>query len=375
MERKEKDLDKIFYSKDFVAGSLPKFWEKVKGAKLPYTWREVKDYYDEQELVQRFRPYTKLKNIKEPNKLITDEPFKRVWIDTMYFGKFKFAIVTGVDLFTKVGFVKPFYWKRIKTSDGEFKGITADEGLKAVKEMIADIEKMGYKIGTLTHDRGSEFKGELADYLESQGIRQKLTDAGDHRQNAPIERFNGTMRRMIEKYNLIYGGDMFKEVRNVIKAYNNRIHKTIQMAPSEVIGNEKAIKKIRAIFAMNQKGGESVQKIEDKARVRVLTVDEDGKFNKIGANFSKEIYTVESFDKVANKYKVSDGKKYRENQLLVVDKVRKYERPRQEVAREVAEGVATRTRAQTLAKVVQAIENRRQTRGKEIDFKKLARGD
>jgi hypothetical protein len=357
-----KDLDDIFYSKDAIAPSLPKFFEKVKEAKLPYKYEDVKKYYDKQEIVQQFRPYKTIDKFKEPNKLITFDPFKRFWVDTMYFSEYKMAIVCGIDLFTKYGFAKPYYWKRLMVN-GEYKGISSEQGLKAVKQFVDEVKEMGYKIDTLIHDQGSEFKGEMSDYLQKEGIKQKVTNTGDHRQNAPVERFNGTLRRMIKKYDYIYGGDMFREVKNIVKAYNNNVHKTIGVKPKDVIGNEEVIKEIRKRFFINQRGGETLQRLEDGARVRLLLRKEDSKFNKIGVNWSKEIYKVVSFDRKANTYKVDNGKEYRYNQLLPVEVVRKYEKPKEK-----------REKAEIIKRAVQVIE-KRQTRGKKVDYRKLNKED
>ena len=319
-----KDLDKIFYSKNFLAGSFPKFIKEIRLKNLPYTNSQVKRYYDAQEVVQRFTPYTKVSNIESIGHHEAFYPFEKVFIDTMFFRKFGFMMITAVDLFTKYGFavVYPFH----KSKDEEYTSITSHQGNKAVEKINNEIKKMGYKIGMLVHDKGSEFK-KLSEYLSSEDIKEKVTLTGDHRANSPIERFNLTMRILIEKLYEIYGKMNGSMMDIVIDAYNTNIHRTIKARPKDVIGNEKEIKRIREYFSELNKESKhtNISILPPDTKVRVLIKKEDNPLNKTSPNWSKTIYKVLRYKPFTQTYILSNDKEYKYNHVLPIGEVLEYE--------------------------------------------------
>ena len=54
-------LDDVFYSSDFFAKSLPKFVKKLELLKLDIPYNIIEFYYDNQAIVQIFKPVTETK--------------------------------------------------------------------------------------------------------------------------------------------------------------------------------------------------------------------------------------------------------------------------------------------------------------------------
>jgi hypothetical protein len=314
-----KELDKVFYSKKFIGGNYEKLVNKVRDTYgYDFTRKQIKEYYDSQQVVQQYRPY-KLKG-ETVGKIKTDEPFKKFFLDTTYFNQYSTAIITGIDLFSRYGFAKAFNWNYKNEV-----GISSANAKSAMQEFLKQIDKMGYDIQVVVTDSGSEFKGAFNDLLQKEEIVHKTTDTGDHKQLGVCERYNATLRLMIEKYKSIYGGNIKTALPIILEAYNENVNKGIGFAPKEVLGDVEKFKKI-----LNDKNYKAVppkkQVFNVGDHVRILLKSVDDKFRKIGENYSKEVFEVEKYDPIKGKYTVN-GKPYRDNQLLAVKgKVYKYEK-------------------------------------------------
>ncbi len=79
----KKELDDIFYNKNFLMKGLSKFYHKVKLLNLDIPYKVVKFYYENQAITQIFRPPQHEKE-EEYKPIISYKPFERVYIDTMY---------------------------------------------------------------------------------------------------------------------------------------------------------------------------------------------------------------------------------------------------------------------------------------------------
>ena len=107
IERYKPKLDDIFYGENFQYRSLPKFIDKIKEEHFNVPSKVIKDYYDNQNVVQVFKPVMKQ---KEYHPILSYYPFERVYIDTMYLTlpNSVLAFVNIMDLFTKYAFSKVF---------------------------------------------------------------------------------------------------------------------------------------------------------------------------------------------------------------------------------------------------------------------------
>lgn len=185
---------------------------------------------------------------------------------------------------------------------------------------------MGYTLtkGAVYTDDGSEFKSVFKSFLKDAGIDQVVAVAGDKRKNPNIERWNGTLRGLIEKFALVYGRPDSKAVKKLADAYNHSVHSSLDgLSPLDALTD---MKKSRGLFDyyLALKVGNS-----DKDEPEVLPkgtwvrwyIRSESSFKKIGKNWSKTMYQVESYDPKTKSYKLEGLKKrLRREYLQVIDK-------------------------------------------------------
>jgi hypothetical protein len=86
----------------------------------------------------------------------------------------------------------------------------------------------------LQTDNGSEFLNrDVAKVLKSEGVTHTTVEAGDHRGQSYVERFNQTLRRLIQVWTDTTGLSWSAVLPQLIENYNNRYHRTIMMPPSQ----------------------------------------------------------------------------------------------------------------------------------------------
>lgn len=326
-------LTNLFYGKQFLGQNLDKFIKKVREAGISATRQQIKEFYEAQETVQRFRPYHKEQPKEFQGKIVSTYPFEKFYVDTMFLNKYGFLLVNGIDLFSKYGFSKLFRYKRGK--GGESNNITIDstKTAEAIYEFQLKVRQLGYDIKTVAHDSGSEFSGVFEMYLNENNIKNIITDVGDKKQTAPIERFNYSIRLLIEKYKEIYGGNVSNSIQELVELYNTSLHSSIKTTPAEVLQSESVqnelAKKNAKIKSLNVPNN---LKVGDT--VRVYIKKEDDPFNKLSPNWSKDIYVINSYNAKNGKYTLNNDKKYTENKLQLISSVMKFDKPKTEIIRE-----------------------------------------
>jgi hypothetical protein len=134
MDEYKKTLVKVFYSRDFLMKSLPKFVNKLKALNFKIPYKLVKFYYDNQAITQIFRPPHHVRE-KEFKPILSFQPFAMVYMDTMYvtYPNQTLAIVTLVDLFSKYGDA------RVIPIRAGAKNISSERTKKALEEMLESI--------------------------------------------------------------------------------------------------------------------------------------------------------------------------------------------------------------------------------------------
>lgn len=97
--QEKRELDSIFYGKDFLMKGFEAFKSVVKN--IPED--KVKYYYDNQEIVRLFKPVGKTKHYVS---ISASYPFEKVYMDTMTITHLNLTLITGIDLFSKYGFCR-----------------------------------------------------------------------------------------------------------------------------------------------------------------------------------------------------------------------------------------------------------------------------
>ena len=314
-EKTKQYLDNIFYDKGFLMKNFPIFLKKVRSEefkeqghhKIPYN--TIEEYYKNQEVVQSFKP---VENIKIHRPIISLLPFARIYCDSMYLTQPKSTLgfINIVDLFSKYAFSKSFLLPN-RTS-----AISSSKATEAFNEFLEDIKKYNIPVGIIYTDRGSEYLGEFNDNLEKKGIIQIYANAGDKRKTAPIERFNKTLRLMIEKFKIVYGGINSNILKTIMASYNNIEHANLKYSPIEILESKKIQDEITL---KNQSIKESIEIVTPlKGYCRILI--QGGAFKKVSPIWSKEIYKIKGFSNGSYTLEGLPNKYFKRDELLPVEK-------------------------------------------------------
>ena len=103
LSKDEKDkLDKIFYKGENYLFGINKFMKELRKEKVNIPQNKIKYYYDNQEVVQRFKPKEKIKRLKinEGNRL-----FEKIYSDTMFVTDANVALLNFIDYYSRFCFV------------------------------------------------------------------------------------------------------------------------------------------------------------------------------------------------------------------------------------------------------------------------------
>ena len=167
----------------------------------------------------------------------------------------------------------------------------------------------------ITTDAGSEFiSAEFKNLFEGLKIEHRIAEVADHNKMGIVERFNRTLREMIEKYKTLKGLSWIDDLPNLINNYNTSFHTSLNGTPSNP--NESYIKKRYETRIAN--ADKSLTK--DLTGLDVRYVLNRGAFSKGSeAKLSKTIHTVVART-LSNEYLLSNGKYFKPYQLYIVPK-------------------------------------------------------
>lgn len=317
-ERQQETLRRLFYGEDgsFFLQDIDKLKKRLDKKGIDIDPREVRDWYENQEVVQLLRPPPR--EVGRYFPIIAWRPFERFYMDTMFIPNYRLVLVVGLDLFSRYGFVYPFF-----RDDG---AISSGRALEALQDFERQALELGYKISSVWTDDGSEFKGSFKSYLKDNDIEQVVSAPSDPRKNRNIERFNKTIRMLIEKYAETFGKPFNKKIiGRLVEAYNNEAHSSLEdRTPLSVLTDMDEARQLWKYY-VNLK--HSVRDALDEDDVLPegtwvrWFVRLDSPFKKIARNWSKALYQVEGYDKRKKLYKL-DGldKMLRRDYLQVVNK-------------------------------------------------------
>ena len=194
--------------------SAQKLWEKVRDKGV--TLKQVQQWLNNQESVQVSKEVRR----KEGFKIVGS---KGDWqADLTFYPQYKGSnngyetILTMIEIPSRKAFAKALIRKN-KT-----------EMIKALEQF-----KKKHFVKSITSDNGSEFVG-VQTWCADNNIEQWFNEVGDHHTMGLIERFNRTLRNILEKYFSAYHHHKWINILDdVITNYNNTKHRTIGCTPNE----------------------------------------------------------------------------------------------------------------------------------------------
>jgi hypothetical protein len=143
-------------------------------------------------------------------------------MDLASMGDFIFLVM--IDAFSRMAFVRIIKNKNQTTV------------INAIDKLL---KQMPMRPKTILSDNGSEFTNKsLRNKLQKLDIKQIFSIPGNPQSNSLVERFNGTMKRMLRKADLLSKSITQKTVDNLVANYNQMKHDTTQISPVEAIKDE-----------------------------------------------------------------------------------------------------------------------------------------
>lgn len=286
VKRDKRKLDSVFYGNLNLMSNFNTFYNLLK-KKYPEIKSDVaKFYYENQEITQVFKPPVKQKIF---NHIVAFYPFERMYFDTMYLKleNSTLAFNNIVDLFSKYAF------SRVYTLPKSSQAIKSSQSLQTLKDFLYEIHTKFdidlNKLGLLTLDAGSEFKGKVLEYLNENKYIYSYANPGDKRKMSPIERFNKTLRLYLEKYRVIYGRITNSVLTKILNAYNNVPHANLKYTPIEIIMDKTAQQQVEEHFILwEQENNLEKFIVGQPVRIKLPT----NPFTKTKAVWSDEVYKI-----------------------------------------------------------------------------------
>ena len=227
--KKTKDasaLRDLFYSKRTGLGSFDKLWRKVKKEGLDFTQKEVKYFLSKQRTAQITKDFKKPKNF---TTIRAPRPGTNLQMDLMFFtpkASGKTGVLNVIDVHSRKAWSVPIANKKEATV------------LKAFTPILAEIAKGGKNVRHVNSDDGSEFVS-MWRLLESNGVQLHRSRKEEFSKNAIVERFNRTLRRLMDAYTVEFGrASLMEDWSELVGNYNEDYHRTIKAEPQEVWDGE-----------------------------------------------------------------------------------------------------------------------------------------
>ncbi len=277
----QKDILEDTYYKDKNLFGRDRLYDILREEGHKISRRQVMEWLRLQEIHQLYAPKHKQKTIKST---VLSKPHNQLGIDLIdmqnqQYEGYKY-ILSAIDLFSKRAYAFPL------------KNKGSREVVNAMKEIL---NMVGDNIKSIRSDRGSEFlSSPFIKLLEIRNIKQVLSIAGKPQSNGNIERWNGTIKRMINMaLNIDNKYDWVSGLQKLVENYNNSKHVTTKKRPNEI--DREGDTQVRLDVKENIK--KKVQKKNEKITQipyeegDVVRISQEG--SKRRANWSNKLYEIE----------------------------------------------------------------------------------
>lgn len=271
----------------FLYASPRKLYNKLKTENI--TQQDIKDYLAKQDSYTLHFPVIKKFKRNQYRVFNIDELWEVDLCDMKHFknvnDNYSF-ILTVIDVFSKFAFARPLRTKSAKDVTIAFMDI---------------LNSSGRKPQIVQSDHGKEFKNiSFSNMLASNNIKQYFS-YNPTLKCAVVERFNRTLKQLMYKYFTHRNTKRYVDVlQHLLYVYNNNVHSTIKMKPSDVTDSDILI--LNKIY--REKHENLVSKI--KTKQTLLKKNDIVRVAKPRASFDRgfeQRWTEEKFmvDKIINK--------------------------------------------------------------------------
>ena len=268
-------LNNLYYEQKNFFGR-DRLYKLALSRNIDVTRAQVMEWLKSQELYQRFKRTEASTTVKAT---VLKHPNIQIGIDLIDMQNKQYKgynyILTAIDLFSK----KAFACAMKNKTDGE----TA----KCMKKILKQTSGSS-QIKSIRSDNGPEFKGSMfTKLIKEKNIKHIFSLPYKPQSNGNIERFNGTLKRLINqvlKYN--NSQDWVSVLDELVDNYNNTIHDTTKITPNDV--DDADLKQIRSRIKKkveNKMHEADILNVGDKVRIKVID-------QKDGTNWSRQLYTI-----------------------------------------------------------------------------------
>lgn len=197
------------------------------------------------------------------------------------------VILTCIDVFSKFAYAVKLPNK------------TAGQIVKHARKILtADKPRM------IQTDNGPEFVNNMfTDMLNELNIRHKRGKAYLPKQQSQIERFNGTLKKLISRFKTQYNVNTIRPqyLKMLVQNYNNNIHSSTRARPVELHNNKELIKE--AFTNLSDRASDIIHDVKDlrpgdKVRVNLSLIKDVRKFRQLKRyaylrHWTQEVYVIE----------------------------------------------------------------------------------
>jgi transposase InsO family protein len=295
-----------------------RFYEMVKRKYIGISRRQLLKFLNNQELHQLVQ---QVKKQRVNKAIVASKPMERWQADLVDVSKYKSPqnsnttfLLTVIDCFSKYAWVVPLKNKQASTV------------AKALEQVMATA---GAEPATLQTDNGGEFEEEFEKTLARHGILHVHSRSYNPQANGQIERFNGTLKRMIYAHMLKYNTKTFiPHLQAMVATYNGLFHTGIKQTPTEAHTNKAVAaavaKQIQKQALKSKKRGRHFKRAPlhsgDIVRIALIhhTLEKPVTF------WTSELYQVMKVVEPAKEwdatiYVLHDGRKFTRDRLQKVD--------------------------------------------------------
>jgi len=318
-EKKAK-LEQLYYSPRQGYGDVRKVYENAKMGGLGVTYEQVKNWMDDQYVVQANEPTTKPKHW---NTIAAPGPGYNYQMDLIDYTRYRTDgygwILVIIDVYSRKAGARAIKAEYTRTGKKSIKAkVKWEQYLQYYKEIIEE-DFDGRYPKDLNCD--NEFiEKSFQQFVYSKGTRIHYSDPLDYNKNAIVERFNRTIELMIQKHRFATDDiDWPTYLDDLIHNYNNRYHSTIKATPEDVwSGKVKSRQKITWLWNTLEVGDQ----VRRKLKLNIFAKGDELKY-------SKDVYVL--VRRQGNRWLLRNirtgeeddnkGRWYKESQLQKVNKI------------------------------------------------------
>lgn len=301
----EEILKEYYYKPEFGLLSNEKFHKKLKSVGVHVKRSDVDKFITKQIANQLTKKQTKTKP-EEFNTIVAPFPGANYQMDIMIYDRYEVNnykyVLCVIDVYSRYASCRAMTNRTMTNIVENVKSIFDEMG--SPKNLNLD----------------NEFNAkEFLEFAKQQDITLWFSQPNETNKNAIVERFNGTLARLIQKWRVATGDNVwYKALPELVKNYNETYHRTIKTTPA-MIWHEKDWNHQNIVKHEN--------KYQDGDLVRIKipksTFDKGDRLT-----YSKETYVVSNV--IGNKVYLEDKdenileKYYKPEELIIVKDIEEY---------------------------------------------------